>query len=49
MVALQVVAQAAADAIIFQRSAMNDVNSMIAKSRQALDDSYGTLARTASW
>jgi GAF domain-containing protein len=45
MAALTVLAQEAADAIIFRRSAVSDVNSVIERSRQALQDSYRVLMR----
>ena len=43
MVALKALAQAAADAVITRRSAMNDANSLIERSGQVLEDSNRVL------
>jgi GAF domain-containing protein len=43
MASLRVLARATANAIIFRRSAMNDITAVIERSRQALEDSYRVL------
>jgi GAF domain-containing protein len=46
MAALKALARSAANAIIIRRSAMNDVNWVVERSRQALEDSYRVLRLT---